>query len=322
MFYKYLFYISSLTLFSSKVAALSSFFTEGSLLYWQAQEGGLSGVIKSSSPFQLTSHSSVKNPKFQWDVGFRLGVGYRFLANEDELVLRFTSLQTHTDQINEAKKEEALFPCWSLKDGMFFNDVNKSQMHWRLHLGVLDLGLARSFYLIEHVKLKPQIGLSTAWIRQKYSVGYQSENGLPDSEEEIRMKNKFWGIGPLFGMGIDWEMKRKVVLFGQLLARAFCGQFYLHQDEDLLRSQNKLLGVHHIFNLATTALETTVGLSWTHIFIRSMKQLKISIALDQLLFSSQNQFMHFVEPQAKGIFISNQSDLSIRGIEGSFRFDF
>lgn len=300
----------------------AGFFTYASALYWQAEEDGLSYAVKSPSSVRLAPKASVKNPHFDWDFGFRVGLGYRVAHDRWELDLQFTSLQTHTDAEVKAKGGEVFFPIWQKPISFAQNFADEVKMHWRLHLGLFDAQLAKPFIATKRLQLIPQIGVRTGWIRQKFNLEYRGGNFAPGEDVFIRMKNKFWGIGPMAALLGEWELGSGFCLFAKGVACLLYGEFYVHQDEDTLGTKEKLLGVHHIFRSTAPIIEGTAGISWQRIFSKSLNRVKLELAWDQLLFFSQNQLMRFLDASVQGQFASNQGDLSIAGIQFGARLDF
>jgi hypothetical protein len=297
----------------------AGFFFQAAALYWQAEEGGLAYAVKSGSSGQLSSHSSVENPKFDWDFGFKVGIGYRVSHDEWNLGLQFTSFQTHTDAEKKAQGEEVFFPIWQTS-AVGFDSADVVKMHWRLHLGLIDAKLSKPFYATKSVVLIPELAVRTGWIRQKFNLEYLGGDFPVGENEVIHMKNKFWGIGPMAGLLGEWEIACGFSLFAEGAASLLFGEFYLHQDDDTLGSGERLLGLHDIFRSTAPILEGSAGLRWQHLYAGSMKRVALELCWDQLLFFSQNQLLRFVD--AQGHFFSNQGDLSIAGVQLGARFDF
>lgn len=290
------------------------FFFETAGLYWKAQQEGLGYAVEVGSD----KRASVKNPSFDWDVGFKAALGYRVPHDTWELLLHYTSLQTHTDAHNTG----VLLPVWLTSFEGANPYAQEARMHWRLHLGLLDLLMRKTYHPTSSLTLCPQIGIRTAWIRQKFNVAYEGGNLLPSEAAAMRTKNKFWGIGPDIGLYGQWNYGCGFALFSDAALSIMAGEFYLHQDEDLIVSGEKELGVHAIYRQSAAAFECALGLLWERHFEGTLKRLRLALAWDFSLFFSQNQLLRFVNSGAPGNFLSNQGDLSISGGEFSMRFDF
>lgn len=301
----------------SEELSKKGFFTHAAIFYWQAHEEGLSYAVKSLSTNKLAPKSKIINPEFEWDFGFQLGIGYRIPHDRWNLELQFSSFQTHADEEKE-QDGQVLFPVWqkAAAAGPFFSEITK--MHWRLHLGLVDLMLSKCCEMTKSLFLIPQMGIRVGSIRQKYSVEYSGGNFLMD--EFIHMKNKYFGIGPSVGILGKWQLGKGFGLVAKSAWSLLFGEFYLHQDE--YAGKEKLLGVHSILSSSKPGLENSLGVCWQHFFQGAIKRLELKIVWDELFFFSQNQLMHFVDPQIQGIFVSRQGNLAISGVEFNMRFDF
>ena len=293
------------------------FFTNASLLYWQANAENLSYAIKSESSDHLAPHSLINNPDFEWDFGFKIGVGYRIPHDRWECQLHFTSFQTHCDAEKKAQDGHVFLPVWKMPTPQEPFVADQVKMHWRLHLGLLELDLSKPLFISKNLVLLPQISIRTGWIRQKMNIEY-----LGVQEDLIRMKNKYWGMGPSVGLSAKWSLCTDLSLFAKSSLSVLFGQFYLHQSEDTLKGKEKQLGIHSVFCGSSPIVDAALGLSWHHYFPDRLKCITFTCAWDQLLFFSQNQLMRFVTEGEQGLFISNQGNLSISGIEFNTRLDF
>lgn len=293
----------------------SGFFAQAALLYLQAEEEGLTYAIKSSSPSRI--NGKAENLIFDWDFGFNVGLGYRIPHDRWQLLLQFTSLQTHCDA---EKSGHVFFPSWVISDPSLYATYVKA--HWRLHLGLIDLLLIKPWLPTKTLTFTPQMGIRWGSARQKFNLNYRGGNFPDDEGVVIRMKNKYEGLGPYFGLVNEFAMGKGFTLFAQGNVSVLYGEFYLHQDEDTPGIKEKFLGLHSIFRSCSPVLEGTAGIRWQRYFDCSLKRLTLDLAWDQYLFFSQNQLVRFVDNTQHGIVVGNQGDLSVAGARFNFALDF
>lgn len=297
------------------------FFAKTGVLYLQAQEEGLSYAIESASPKRLKK-AETKGFDFEWDFGFYVGLGYRIPHDCWECLLQFTSLQTHADAHKYAEGHHVLFPVWHTPFSASSAFADQARAHWRLHFGLIDLLLNKPISVTQTLTLTPKAGLRWGAVRQKYNIEYRGGSFPRDKEILIRMKNKFWGIGPTLGSGLDFALGSGWSLFGDAAFSLLYGEFYLHQDGDTLGGKSKLLGNHCIYRSLAPILDGSAGLRWQRPFSGSLKRLTLQLSWDQLLLFSQNQLLRFVSDTNPGTMICNQGDLSIGGVQLRAAFDF
>ncbi|MBS0603539.1 MAG: hypothetical protein JSS60_00715 [Verrucomicrobia bacterium] len=300
----------------------SGFFAQGSVLYWQAEEGGLSYAIESSSAQNLSKDADNKKLPFDWDFGFNIGLGYRIPHDTWDLLLQFTNLQTHTDAREKAEKGRVLLPVWETPSLPPLTFAHEATAHWRLHLGLIDFLLGKPFHPTQTLTLTPQIGVRWGSVRQKFNIEYRGGSFLPEEELLIRMKNKFWGLGPYAGMSADYRLAKGFSLFAKTALSLLYGEFYLHQDADNEGTKEKLLGVHDIYRASSAIFEAAAGLRWQKNFSGTLKKLTLELAWDQLLLFSQNQLLRFMDNAQPVRIASNQDDLSIAGVHFNVGFEF
>ncbi len=274
-------------------------FVQGSLLYWQAQIGGISDGVKEG-----ISSSNMENPKFPWDVGFVLGMGTCFSHDGWQLLLQWTSFKTHANTTQNYSFPTSLAPSWILpqESPPFFQ---KAQQHWRLHLGLVDLFLSKTFHPSSCVDLTSQMGLRFGSIRQKCHLEY-----MEPGQVVVRTKNKFSGIGPTIGGRASYGFF-SWGLFAEVRVGTLYGEFYVHQAE------TERLGVHQVFDSLAPFTEGSMGIYW-----RSPRRWTVEMTWDQSLFFSQNQWMRFLSSSQKGCFAANQGDLTLAGIHAHARYEF
>ncbi len=298
------------------------FYTQASVLYWQAEEGGLSYAIESSSAQNLSKDADNKKLPFEWDFGFNIGLGYRIPHDTWDLLLQFTNLQTHTDAQEKAKEDRVLLPAWETPSLPPQSFAQETTAHWRLHLGLIDFLLIKPFHPTQTLTLAPQIGVRWGSVRQKFNIEYRGGTFLPEQELLIRMKNKFAGLGPYAGLTGDYALPKGFSLFAKTAISLLYGEFYLHQDADNEGTKEKLLGVHDIYRASSAIFEATSGLRWHKGFSGTLKRLTLELAWDQLLLFSQNQLLRFMDNAQPVQIASNQGDLSIAGVHFNMQFIF
>ncbi len=317
-------YLTILSFFFQKMQAQEAFprgiFIEAAALYWQAQEGGVSYAVKSSAIDHL-ERAKIEKPDFEWDFGFRCALGYRIPHDLFGLKLQFTSLQTHTDDEKKSKTDQIFFPIWlqPTSSMVFASDV---KMHWRLHLGMLDAELDKEWMATPAFLLTPSLCVRTAWIRQKFNLEYRGGNFPPGENELVRMKNKYWGIGPKIGLKGQWILSQGFRLFAEGGASLLFGEFYIHQDEDTMETKEKRVGLHNIFDSSAPILEGHAGFCWQGHFSSLLKRFVLALSWDQFVFFSQNQLLVFLDARSKGQFAANQGNLSIAGVQFQMQFVF
>lgn len=261
------------------------------LLYWQAKENG--------QAIALSEKGSVKNPDFEWDIGFRIALGYLIPHDHWDLRLSWTHLNTDAHSHHKG----TLFPTWPIASTQSVDEV---KLHWRLHLGIVDLDLIKELRIGNRFLLRPFLGMRTAVIRQKEYIYYW---GL--LEDRVSMKNKFWGMGIKTGIDFVWEFSKCWNLYFENAVSQVFGDFHMHQTEKLDSLKN--FDLHDQFDQTSSIVDTAIGLSFTY------KCCTLKAAWENHLYMAQNQLLHFTSSNK---FFSNQGDITLQGATLSFQYAF
>ncbi len=264
---------------------LFDLYLQADALYFQARENRVSYAI---------ANHKVQNPDFNAHFGVRgkMGVG---LPN-DCMQLWIQYLHFHA-RTRESQRNAVFIPTW----GHPFLNQNVTEVFnlWRLHLGLLDLGLSRSWVVSDCLELIPYAALRYAEIRQKLKIDY-------GTVETLSMKNKFWSGGPLMGVEARWAWTCWLHFFSRGAFSLVFGKTYVHQDDETSTTKVKFLNE---FNQVRGIVEAALGLDFP-----LFSSMRIRIAWESYLFWGQNQLPRFVDPLMPGKFVANQGNLSLQGL--------
>jgi hypothetical protein len=280
------------------------FFTSLDAMFVQPQENGLSYVIDQQS------HRAIA-PHLEWGWGFRLGFGYGLPRDDWDVTLTWVHLPIQNDH----EKTGQLTPLWStipILPGQF---TEMGHMHWRLHLGLVDLELQKPWHLTPQFQLTPRFGVRFASIREKYFLTYEGGTLLPDQQNTVHMKNKFWGVGPIVGLDSQWTIWKRWSLFGKSDVSLTFGHLYIHQAEHVHPSEDSLMKFFKIHPMDGALAHLALGLKWAG------DHLSAYLQWEQFFFLGQNQMVQFpFAPSNK--MVSNLGDISLAGVSlgATYRF--
>lgn len=297
-------------------------FATTDILYWYVRENGLTFAIENRGNSSIADDSDFKNPNFDWNLGFKLGVGCHLPSKGWDLYLNVTHLHIKANGEAHAKEGEFLFPVWTNAVTTGSGFVNKANFYWRLHFAFVDLELGREFLIGKNFALRPFVGARVTWVRQKSLVGYYGGNLFPGGEDRVSMKNKFWGIGPRAGFGSRWEWGKGWGIYGDAAVSAPYGMMYVHEHEKATVGILERGEIHHRYHIARIITDLAVGLCWDHLFHRDRYHLGFHFGWEQHMLFGQNQFVRFVDDKMQGAYVSNQGDLAMQGITFGLLFDF
>ncbi|MCE2984022.1 MAG: hypothetical protein LW832_10725 [Parachlamydia sp.] len=232
-------------------------FIGAEVLYWRAFEDGLDVCIPTDFCDNLLSDGRIistfegkgKDPKFEWNPGFRIGTGYAFACTNWEV----GALWTHYN----SKAHRTLCDC--------------NRFKWNIDLDVIDLLVAYQSDLNSCFSLKPYLGIRVARIDQKLRMGE-----APDSRTFAKAgkslfgsdnKHEFTGVGPLFGLEVDFQ----VACGFSLYANGAVSWFYGNHDVRLTNSiaTVDVIDYSNIKNKTSSTLmaaDASLGIRWQTCF--------------------------------------------------------
>lgn len=305
-----------------------------SAFYWKGEQDGLVYGINTSVPLptipptsggaDITSTDSSAlnniidarflNPKFKWDLGFKLGIGYDFACHDGwDINFLWTNFRGRAssnccDSQVDPSDNRSLLPLWSDFTSQVASPVlfaSQIDAHWNLKLNLADLELGREFWNSKYLTLRPHAGLRFAWIKQTFDLLHQggswsaqtttpATNSVLPTNNEVKLRNKFKGVGLRGGLDSVWHLCHGFSLFGNTALSIVYGRFKVSERERnrLALSpfgKNTVLEATDSFRSPKGILDLALGLNWATMFCECKYRFQIALAWENHLFFDQNQ---------------------------------
>lgn len=228
---------------------------------------GMSRQIPESTRLNLTSTTNdvqqdYKNVEFDWDFGFKLGLGYKLPYDGWDIYANYTQFITEGDQNLSNPAPSAANRTFGPATAQFFTGFTSETLadsatttanaHWTLHFYDINLLAGRDYFISKYFSAKPYFGLKSTWIRQKIktktvldsthlllisATGFSDKiRGPAITTTTQKGKNNFWGIGPTIGFDGNWFFNRYVGLYGGVSGAILWGDF----DISLQQTTNQI----------------------------------------------------------------------------------
>lgn len=283
-------------------------------LWWQANsEGTALGYTEEyntsgSTNIAITDTTHVKELKFKYDPGFRVGLGYYCPSNCWDIALNWTHFHTKAyaegvSDLNDFGPNggELFYSYWINTFGLF---PTEQKARWSLDMDLIDLEFAQKFYVNHCFTLRPFIALRVARIDQHYhTVAYSDSPLLVESfNADMTAKNDFRGFGPRVGVDIDIHLGCNVSLFGKCSASLLFGQLQRSAKEtgdSILIPVQTPGAVDLVYEAKGNSTRCTVpmseisiGVKWEHCFSCCNKSYPFTLAFawEQNAFYDLNDF--------------------------------
>ncbi len=292
-------------------------FFSADFTYWYAKQEGLgysqSGyVVGGQNPKQGRVHDI----NFGYEPGFKVGVGLNLREDGWEALAQYTWNYQHASRgIRDAGA--TLHPTWFILNEISYKtDLEKAFGSWHLHFNVIDIELARNFFVSRYASLRPFIGLKGTWQQQDYRVEYLNKNLL---YSKMNMHQKYWAFGPRGGVDMRYYFNPSWSVYGNGAVSLIWGEFSLHRRDrtrtaNALENTNPVNQMNDIHSLKAV-IELGLGLSWDTWTYDYRYHFQLQLGWEQQLWISHNQYIRTFEECAHG-------DLILQGIVAKGRFDF
>ncbi len=292
-------------------------FVHGDWLIWQAHEDGLPVGIKNKELTGTIAKGKTKNIDFDWDFGFRVGIGYNTPHDGWDLDLTWLRFYTEGHSSTHAHANEEILAT-RIHPDFGLDRFQKAKGHWHARLNQIDLDLGREFYVSKWLTVRPHFGLRTTWLRQKFNINYDHYTFDPTIDVDVRNKNHWWGLGPEAGLDTQWGLGSGFSLYGNLAASIEYGFHKVRVKNHPLPPLN----VKDSHRNSRAILDLQIGLQWDHLFYNDRYHIGLHGGWEQHVYFNQNQFDVFVDDLNEGTFVSNQGDLTYQGWTLGAQFDF
>jgi hypothetical protein len=314
--------------FGAKTASASpqilgeNWFFNADLLWWHVNEGGNDyALLYTQAPGSNETKVVDRKLKFKWDYGFRAGIGKTFQHDRWDLFLNFTWFRTDNSAASSLHGGYGLVPLLIIPiNGASRNFANQVKIHWNIHFYTLDLNLGRHYFISPKVAVHPFVGLKTAWIEQHQRNS--AKIVMPFlTEMHSKTKNRFWGIGPDFGVEGKWFIVSGFNLFGSIAGAILWGDFDVHQGRTSSDPNNNRSSIDFDLHALSPMTQMQIGFGYETNLHHNQYRLAVNARYEQQYFWGQNQIPYF--PLANVYKYERfAEDLSLQGLTVDVRFDF
>ncbi len=289
---------------------------DAEMLFWQSNMGSLDYAITSNG-----SHRHVKEPHFDWDFGFRVGLGYKLPHDKWDLLVNYTYVQANASG-HAGSSSGTVFPIYASNfSGTSPFYANSARAHWHLTLNMADIELGRTCFVGRCLTIRPFIGVRGLVIDQDYHVSYRGGTIAPSDKDKIHMDSDFWGVGARLGVNTLWGLGKGFSFYGDGSFSILSGNFDIHEHEKLDQENLRLMNIKYDLDNIVVTADLALGLQWDYMFSKDRYHFGMKMGWEFNMFCDQNQLFNFIGSNPGSLHCAND-DLSFQGLTVGFRFDF
>jgi Legionella pneumophila major outer membrane protein precursor len=298
-------------------------FVTGSFIYWHTSEEGLEYAISSTTTALPITDGKVIDFDYDYKPGFKVGLGINLGCDGWDGYVEYTWLHfNETSSATRPGTTGVLLPTW-LHPANNITAISASA-RWKFRLDVINLELARSYYVGTHLTFRTHFGLRVPLIDQNYNLGYIAEDAQ-DVIIQSRNSSDSWGIGPRAGINTNWLLGCGFRIFGNAAADiAYTRYKITRQETDANDPSTLAVDLTNRDRLKTlrSHAEMELGLAWGTYFDCNNWHFDLAASYDFHYFWDQNVFRRFVSSQAVGKSFTDRGDLFLHGLTIQARLDF
>lgn len=286
-------------------------------VYWNANQDGMEYAIDNHVRTLLEIPSAVEDilplnnlidasyvtPNFDWDFGFKIGLGYNTTCDGWDIGATWTWYRSKARDHVEAEFSEnhTLIALWSayndpLGHATFASDIETS---WELQLNLIDIELGREFWVSKKMTFRPFIGLRIAFIDQEFDIQHKGGSWLVDDDGPlnnlVELDNDFQGVGVRTGLNSIFHLGCGWGIYGDLGVSIVYGRFDINEKETNREAYNlydkiPIMETKDHFRASRAMLDLGLGIQWGGLFCECQYGITVSLGWEQHLFFDQNQF--------------------------------
>ncbi len=281
-------------------------FASANFILWQANQNSMEiGRFVLSDNTRL---GSVINMSFDYEPGFKVGLGFHF--DTWNTFIEYTRLHLSNTDDTEKLPENA-----SGINSPWYTTFNHQNIYakWKLKYDIIDFQFARPFYNGTRLILKPHFGIRSGWIDQNLNI-----NTTLPAIRKADLNNETYLIGGRAGSYADWLIGSGVKITSAIAAslnyQHFKTKYKERTEIAIVRWYKDKIG------LFTPNLDLSLGLGYGTYFDNFNWHFDLLIAYDFVYWWNQNTLEN--NQSSLNNVDASPGDLMLQGLNISFRFDF
>ncbi len=302
-------------------ATNSSFSLIAELLYWELREGSDENWSQNITQKGVEQSATLHEAPFSSSPGFRVGFAYDAPSDAWNSALYYTYFRTNA-------KDSASGNVYSAYLGNFFacNPDGKdygpfydsAKVDWDFSFHSVDLEFGRNFVIDRILTVRPFVGLKAAVIKQdidSHWFGPKEEVGgiivpiTAFSTAREKIKNDFWGIGPVLGLDTTWPLLDSLSIIGNFSGALMWGHWTF--DDHYVNDGGTSIRIDtQDHTSAATMARGLLGLEWAKEFSRT--SLSVHLVYEAQVWFDQVQYYNYNMGRLSNLMSLQGSSLGFR----------
>ena len=287
------------------------FYLSASALWYKLYEdnNGYALITNAPSTGVASGKRSLQKSNFDWEWGFKAGLGYYFEHDFWQTGFEFSYLNTQTSDSALASSTQDLYiPASLSEEFMNADNANNVSSHdrWKVTYYNLDWRIGKDFFVSKYLSFLTEFGVKSAWLYQDRTTSWSTSNPYTQS---ITFSDDYQGVGPKADLVAKFWLGRNFSLAAGV-------------DTALLFAKNKL-SYHGLtyataptyinFNNHTTKnhlspyMGMNLGLAYDTNFNDDNFNFGIKVSYDQLWYYNANRMFVLDQPSSYNVYMQGLS---------------
>ncbi len=266
----------------------NNWFATFDVIYWHSKMGGTEYAFTSGSSDIITTNAngnisikvlnpsdgSVKENGLGWDLGLKVGLGYKTPHDSWDVFGRYTWLRSNKIARSTKNPPSFLIALKSLASLI----VERAKSSIDIDYKNVELELARAYFISSNLSLRPHLDVKTVWLNLKQDATYNFstliQTEVTGLDFKVKESSKLWGIGPRVGIDGKLFIGYGFSIHGDIAGSILYGYFKTrHKDTwPLVQSGGgTVLSIKDKMHRFVPFVQTFMGLGW-ETFINNDKQ--------------------------------------------------
>lgn len=303
----------------------AGFFVNVDVLYWHVKMGGTEYCYTDQDPqATLPLAGAMQENSFDWDFGFRVGLGYNFQHDSWDTFLNYTYYRTSDFDKSVAGFGGSLVPLKgtpSITGDTNLTYASEASSDYSFDFDNVDLELGRNYFISRSLSFRPHFGLRSSWIDLTQNSSFTGGNVLGDNLLQVYDNNNFWGIGPRAGVNSKWYLTKGFGIIGNISGSLLYGYYKVqHNENDTANLSNEIKINGNMHRFAPNA-QLLLGLSYDKYIFNDKQHIGVSLGWEILYYWRVNQMIKSDDFQVLK-YERYSEDAALYGVTLDFRWDF
>lgn len=305
----------------------SGFSIEGEFLWWRAHIDNLEFATDIDTAVNPSiGKGYYYQPKFKYDPGVRVSVGYDFGCQNWDVFFRWTYQDTNAS--NNRSIDPSVSVLSPLRDFFAPNGLvaltfaDSAKASWKNRINVFDFEMGYDYFFSKRFSMRPYMGIKAAWIDMDYHICYTNVIATsfvigPFSLGTVDITNEsdYWGVGPQLGINGNLYIGWGFSLYGLGSAALLYGQYDTSYRQKDTGQGNDLKFFENNYFRQRAMFQFVLGAEWAKCFSERYL-LSFHVGWEGQYWLNQLEFRYL-----NGDF-KPTGDLTYTGLDVGARFDF